>query len=885
MTILWLSGLLRRRWGRLAGATMGIALTVAMLVALDLFLAQSAATMTRRATANVEVDWQVQCMPGATVEPVLRALQQSAVASSMQAVDYADVSGFEAHTGSTVQTTGPGKVLGIGTTYSTLFPRQLRLLLGSLDGVLVAQQTAANLHVSIGDTVTIARVGLPAVQVAIDGIVDLPAANSLFQEVGVTAAAAPPAPPDNVLLVPLTIWHTWFDPQARLRPDSIRHQVHVGLARAGLPPRPENAYAFALGAAKNLEARLGGDALVANNLAARLDAVRSDALYASLVFLSLGAPGAALAALLTVAVANAGSERRRRDQALLRLRGASQATILRLAASEAIAVGIAGACIGLGLAVLMAYLLFGSAMSDSVPGLAGSAVALVAGLLLALAAVLVPCWIDARHLTVSAGRTAIEPDAPRLWRRLHLDYLLLALAALVFWHTWRNSYQIVLAPEGVAASQVDYLALLAPLCYCLGAALLTLRLGHLSLGRGRPLLTVLLTPVAGLLSSVVAASMSRQRRRIASGAVLVALAFAFGVSTSIFNATYQAQATVDAELTNGADVAVTGSMSAPASAMLKALATIPGVTAAQPLQRRLAYVGNDLQDLFGVDPRRIQEVTHIADAYFQNGSARATLSLLAMTPDGALVSEETVKDFQLQPGDELNLRLQDGIDHQYHVVKFRFIGVVREFPTAPHDSFIVANAKYVAEQTHAAGAEAVLLKASVPDAQVASAARQIVAGQPGMHVSGISQAVHLIGSSLTAVDLTGLTRLELLFALTMIAAACGLMLALNFEDRHRSFAILAALGAKPRQIGSFLWSEALFVALFGALVGTAVGAGLAVMLIKLLSGVFDPPPDNITVPWLYVTGLIAIALLSIIFAATAFQRVSTVAPVQRMREP
>src|SRR4029077_4172241 len=60
---------------------------------------------------------------------------------------------------------------------------------------------------------------------------------------------------------------------------------------------------------------------------------------------------------------------------------------------------------------------------------------------------------------------------------------------------------------------------------------------------------------------------------------------------------------------------------------------------------------------------------------------------------------ETVNDFQLLPGDAINLRLQDARTHQLTTVGFHYIGVVTEFPTAPKDSFFVANAGYIAEHT------------------------------------------------------------------------------------------------------------------------------------------------------------------------------------------
>ena len=54
-------------------------------------------------------------------------------------------------------------------------------------------------------------------QVRVDGVVDLPTADSLFQKVGAPVGAQPQAPPDNVLLVPERAWHTVFDPLAAKR--------------------------------------------------------------------------------------------------------------------------------------------------------------------------------------------------------------------------------------------------------------------------------------------------------------------------------------------------------------------------------------------------------------------------------------------------------------------------------------------------------------------------------------------------------------------------------------------------------------------------------------------------------------------------------------------
>ncbi|MGO4832360.1 FtsX-like permease family protein, partial [Rhizobiaceae sp. 2RAB30] len=118
-------------------------------------------------------------------------------------------------------------------------------------------------------------------------------------------------------------------------------------------------------------------------------------------------------------------------------------------------------------------------------------------------------------------------------------------------------------------------------------------------------------------------------------------------------------------------------------------------------------------------------------------------------------------------------------------------------------------------------------------------------------------------SSLTAVDLSGLTRIELTFAIALAAGAAGLMLALGFVDRRRDFAILTAIGATRRQLGAFLWSEAIVVFVSGALFGIVSGVVTAWILVKLLTGVFDPAPDALSFPWAYLALVLAAAGLSV----------------------
>ena len=136
-------------------------------------------------------------------------------------------------------------------------------------------------------------------------------------------------------------------------------------------------------------------------------------------------------------------------------------------------------------------------------------------------------------------------------------------------------------------------------------------------------------------------------------------------------------------------------------------------------------------------------------------------------------------------------------------------------------------------------------------------------------VTDLVSSRKVIGSSLTAVDLAGLTRVELGFALALASAATGLTLWLGLIERRRTFAIATALGATPRQLGSFIWAEAGAVALAGLAAGAAIAWSLSTMLVKVLQGVFDPPPSALSVPWAYLAVLGAVSAAATIGAVLA----------------
>jgi len=206
VALTWIRGLLAHRRGRLLATAAGVAVGVALIASIGTFLSATTSKMTQRAIARVPVDWQVEGQGTANPAHLLNQVKRYPGVREALPVGFADTTGLSATTGSTVQNTGPGKVLGLPPGYGAAFPGMLRTLSGSGSGVLLAQQTAANLHAKPGTRVKIGRPGLRPASVRVAGVVDLPAADSLFQRVGAPVGAQPQAPPDNVILLPSRVF-------------------------------------------------------------------------------------------------------------------------------------------------------------------------------------------------------------------------------------------------------------------------------------------------------------------------------------------------------------------------------------------------------------------------------------------------------------------------------------------------------------------------------------------------------------------------------------------------------------------------------------------------------------------------------------------------------
>jgi putative ABC transport system permease protein len=866
MTLRYVLQSLRRRPWETVAAAVAVALTVAFLASLGSFVSQTGSKLTLRAAGRVPVDWQVQVTPGSDPAAAAKALQTVKGLIGSRAVDYAKVPGLQSVSAAGTRTTGAAYVVSLPADYATFAPSEIRPLVGSSSGVVLQQQTASSLAAAPGATVTVLGSGR---SVTVGGVVDLPNADSFFQVVGAPAGSGASAPPDNVLIVPPSMF------TALVPGVTVIHQLHVRLDHTTLPSDPAKAADEVTQRANHYVATVAGGALVGDDLGVSLSAAREDALYARLLVLLLGIPGLVLSAVVTALVISLRNDRQRRDLALLRLRGATPRRAAVLLGLTALLDGILGAVLGAGGALLANTLALGSGARLSSTWLTVGA---FTGVLLALLTELAPVarLLRGQSPTVQDGATQLAATRTPLALRLGLDVLLLAGSAVVFWLTSQGGYKVIVVPEGVPVASVNYAALLAPALAWPGMALLIWRITALVLNRRvrQPA-----TDTAGGMPDLRRQVVRRRRRLVARGATGLAVAVAVTISAAVFTTTYDQQARIDTALTVGSDVAVTVAPDSTAS-LDPAIAAVPGVSAVEKVSHRLVYVGPDLQDIYGIDPATIGKAAPLQDAFTPGSSVRAVLNNLTKTPDGALLSQETLHDYQLHTGDLVKLRLKNSTG-TYATVPFHVVGVVTEFATAPRDSFVIANRSYLTKMTGLSAIQTLLVRTDNPK-QVAAR----IHAPAGALVNDITNPRVAVpsASGLAAGSLSGLASLTLAFGLMLATASAGLVLVVGAAQRRRSLVALAVLGASAKQRAGFLWTEARAIVLAGLVGGLATGTLIAAELVKVLTGIFDPPPQHPAIPWTFVLAVLAVVLGTGTIATAASARWAGRVDASRLRD-
>jgi putative ABC transport system permease protein len=877
-----LKGLVRSP-ARTATRVVVLAAAVGLLGAMLLFIGSSLRTMTGSAIRSVPLDLQGPVASYDAAKGVAAGVAQQPGVLHADPAATAPFTGVSHAGAAGLSNAGAGSLLAVPPGYEGHFS-VYRFLQGALapGKIVLDQQLAATLQAKIGDTVTVTpRAGAKPQSFVVSGVALITAPDLLFQPLDPQLGPAPAQPPANAAIMPLETFARTLAPElAAIVPaglgasavpgaqSGVQWQVQAQADPAQLGHTPSQAYTRSIRTVNRIERSLPGQVRFVNNLSEHLNTAAGDALYAETLYIMLALPGALVGLGLAYIAALGTVDRDRRELALLRARGATRTHLLGLAGTESAVIGVLAGLLGTGAAIAAVQLLIKggvglTATRGIITGLVCVALA-IAGAMSARLAASASVW----RASIASARRSVRREGKPLWQRFYLDVLALALSGLIYWLTASTGFSAIVNPDSNPTLSLSVYMFFAPALLWIGATLLLVRLRggalawtvrHAAGERARD-------PRGFLLVSA-----GRRGPAINRGLIVVGLLLAFGVNLGIFTATYDQQANVDAQLTLGGDVTASAPPGITAHRNLAAtIAAVPGVKAATAVDHSYAYVGPDLQDTFGIDPNTLTRATHLRDSYFVGGSAAQMLARLKARPDGVLVSKETIADYSLNIGDLLRLRVLDHRSGSFHVVPFHVVGVVQEFPSAPRDSFMVANLSYLSAADNAGGPNVVFAAADDPKGTAARIAQ--VTRADGTIVKDVSEAGAAVSSSITSVDLRGISKILEAFTVLLAAAAMGLFIALGQVERRHEFATMAAVGARMPEIRAFAWSEAALVLIAGVMLAAVLGWLLSEMLVAMLQHVFDPPPDHLAVPWRYLGELVGGAVVGSLLAAAVSAR-------------
>jgi putative ABC transport system permease protein len=411
---------------------------------------------------------------------------------------------------------------------------------------------------------------------------------------------------------------------------------------------------------------------------------------------------------------------------------------------------------------------------------------------------------------------------------------------------------------------------LAPFFLWIGLTLLLSRILAGGVSRGASVIQKMLHSIFGDLGKMAGKSIIRRAPKIASAIVIVSLALSFGISLSIFINTYQTQKSTDARYSLGSDIKVTiasGIHQQPA-AFAQMIEQVSGVTAASPVQLSQAYVGSTLQNVYGIDPQTYVNASDMPDSYFVNISANQAMADMASIQNGALVSEEMAKAYDIVPGDPIIISLANTATVNGPTVETRLqvVGIIRFFPTATNDTFVVMNQNFMQTITRNDKISYFLVRTSASPHDVAASIQDKLGSQVSMKTEDIDTAILALGNSMTSLNLKGLGNIEQGYSVIIISLGLMIFLLSMVYERAKEFGAMRAIGGSVKQIERVLWSESLTVGVLSIGIGGIIGLPLGKVFVSLLKVLYTIPPKGIVIPFGALFALLFLVIVGMVVA-------------------
>ena len=531
---------------------------------------------------------------------------------------------------------------------------------------------------------------------------------------------------------------------------------------------------------------------------------------------------------------------RTRELGLLRAAGTTSRQVLGIVLRQALALGVAGAAIGVvgGIALAAGMIAFLSStravlvagLPLPIPALAG---AFVLGVLVTLAGAVAPALRAAWLSPVDALRPSMQ-RARGLGPRLR--WLVVVELAVV-------AVGVLLAP--LSGSGTSLLPLVLSLGILIGgavaAAFLVEPLGNVI---GRPFEWFF--AAQGMLGR---ADLSRESGRtgLTVGAMMIALAAVVALGTIAESARAGTERWVSSILPGGH--AIRTGLPLDVDAFRGSFEATAGLLSASPvLELPVVRISGDAQEetaIAGIDPNVFED----QDALIISGSNRETAFDALRAGGSALVPASLARRTGIEIGDVLTLGRPGGIEADFSVA-----GLVEyTIPARTPDGAILVGSADARDVLGATGAALWIMvpQPEIPDAAFADAVRDT--------------ATQLAGQPLTAPQLAGelsrsLDRLiglfDVLALIAVVIAALGIVntLGIGVSERVREIAILRSHGMTGGQVQAMVVAEA---AMMGAMAGVlALLVGTAVAFALVNGGASADLAAGLRIPWALLVAVV-----------------------------
>lgn len=751
------------------------------------------------------------------------------------------------------------RVFGLGAAYPRHYP-SVRVLNGSLGpgGAALSAESSRALGAGLGAVVQLRLPGgASPLALPVTAVADLSRARPLFYSRKASDLEAFLYLPHTLVVDPTTFQRTIipaFQAVSATRGEATKSEplleLDVLLNRSGLQADPGTALVQTRKVAQTISRLSPSRSYVIDNASNTLQVARDDALVAKRMFLFLGLPGALLAAFLAAYAGSTLASAQRREQALLRIRGAHQGHLLRMLLYRTLALAGTGALAGSGLGLLSVLVILGpdTLFATSFEALAlSAAISVGVGMLCTGLALYLP-GRRSLHREISQDRGEIALGAAPAWRRLHLDLaLLIATAAAEIWALRTGAFDAPAGSvyQGRAVSLPSHL-LLAPIGVWIAGVLLSVRAFDFLASRAR-------LPKPARFGSPVWGSLVRSLRRrswsLAGGVAAVGLVVAFGTSLVIFTSTYDAAKAADSRFAVGSDLRVTPSVlsTAPHPPSFSSQLLVPGVTAVAPVvfkpQNAVLNTSfnEDQKSLAAIDPSSFSQVAALSDRFFVHSSASEALRSLQRNPASVLVNETTAADLKVSQGDAVRVLFARGTPNQVPV-RARVAGMFTRLPGFPQGVDLVANLSFYESATHTHAADYFLARTADSGQGGLDAAVASLAAGPGAHdrlnIDTTRTTLDKDQSSLTALNVRGLLDLDSLYTLLMAAASIAIFVFGLMLQRRREYVTFRAQGLQTRELRRLVLGETAAVTVFGVTAGVVVGTVMGDLLVRVLQPLF-----------------------------------------------